>query len=80
MAVLSMHGPRWWTILSELQLPHKDARVSTAIDGFQMSIKRPTSGGQTHDQEAAVQRTFHLERNSFFYLSVLMVRTQCSAY
>ena len=45
------------------------------IDGFQMSIKRPTSGGQTRDQEAAVQQSFHLERNSFFYLSVLMVRT-----
>ena len=44
-----------------------------------MSVKRPTSGGQTHDQEAAVQRTFHLERNSFFYLSVLMIRTGCSA-
>ena len=43
-----------------------------AIDGFQ--IKRPTFGGQTRDQEAAVQQTFHLERSSFFYLSVLMVR------
>jgi len=31
---------------------------------FQMSIKRPTSRGQTHNQEA---RTLHLERNSFFY-------------
>ena len=31
MAVLSMHDPHWWTVLSELQLPHKDARVSTAI-------------------------------------------------
>ena len=45
------------------------------IDGFQMSIERPTSGGQTRDQEGAVQRTFHLERSSFFCLSVLMVRT-----
>ena len=44
------------------------------VDGFQMSIKRPTSGGQTRDQEAAVQQTFHLERSSFFYLSLLMVR------
>ena len=50
------------------------------IDGFQMSIMRPTSGGQTRNQEAAVQWTFHLERSSFFYLSVLMVRTQCSTY
>ena len=25
-----------------------------AIDGFQMSIKRPTFGGQTRNQEAAV--------------------------
>ena len=58
----------------------KDPRKFSAIDGFQMSIKRPTSGGQTRDQEAAVQRTFHLERSSFFYLSVLMVRTRCSTY
>ena len=43
-----------------------------------MSIKRPTSGGQTRDEEAAVQQTFHLERSSFFYLSLLMVRTRCS--
>ena len=34
-------------------------------NGFQMQIKRPTSGGQARDQETAVQRTFHLERNSF---------------
>jgi len=45
-----------------------------------MSIKRLTSGGQAHNQEAAVQRTFHLERSSFFYLSTPMVRTQRSAY
>ena len=50
------------------------------IDGFQISSKCPTSGGQTHDQEAAVQWTFQLERESIFYLSVLMVRTWCSAY
>ena len=30
-----------------------------------MSIKHPTSGGQTHAQRAAVQWTFHLERSSF---------------
>ena len=41
---------------------------SVAIDGFQMSIKRPTSGGQACAQEAAVQQIFHLERSSFFYL------------
>ena len=57
-----------------------DVTVAPVIDGFQMSIERPTSGGQTCDEEAAVQRTFHLERSSFFYLSVLMVRTQCSTY
>ena len=39
-----------------------------SIDGFQMSIKRPTSGGQTRNEEATVQRTFHLERSSFSYL------------
>ena len=38
------------------------------IDGFQMSIKRPTSGGQACAQEAAVEQSFHLERSSFFYL------------
>ena len=45
-----------------------------------MSIKHPTSGGQACDQEAAVQRTFHFVRSSFFYLSALMVRTQHSTY
>ena len=50
------------------------------MDGFQMSIKHPTSGGQARAQEAAVQQIFHLERSSFFYLSALMVRTQRSAY
>ena len=45
------------------------------IDGFQMSIQCPNSGGQTCDQEAAVQQTFHLKRSNFFYLSVLVVRT-----
>ena len=52
----------------------------TSLDGFQMSIKRSTSGGQACAQEAAVQQIFHLERSSFFYLSALMVRTQHSAY
>ena len=51
--------------------------VSHAIDGFHTPINHPTSRGQEHDQEAAVQWTFHLERNSFFYLSALMVRIQC---
>ena len=49
------------------------SRKKTAIDGFQMSIKHSTSGGQMHDQEAAVQLTFHLQRTSFSCLSVLMV-------
>ena len=59
------------------QALHEESTLSPRlyIDGFQMSIKRPTSGGQTRNQEAAVQRTFHLERSSFFYVSVLMVRT-----
>ena len=39
--------------------------IYIAIDGFPMLIKRPTSGGQMRDQEAAVQQTFHLERRSF---------------
>ena len=49
------------------------------IDGFQISIKCPTSGGQMRDQEAAVQQIFHLERSSFFYLSAPIVKTRCSA-
>ena len=32
------------------------AVVLVLIDGFQMSIKHPTSGGQACDQEAAVQQ------------------------
>ena len=43
--------------------------LCVGIDGFQMSIKRPTSGGgggggQTCDQKAAIQQAFHLERSS----------------
>ena len=49
------------------------------IDGFQMLIKHPIPEGK-RDQEAAVQQTFYLVRSSFFYLSALMVRTQCSTY
>ena len=45
-----------------------DINVYKVIDGFQMSIKRPTSGGQVRAQEAAVQQIFHLEKSSFFYL------------
>ena len=48
-------------------------------NSFQMSIKPPTSGGQTQNQEAAVKRTFHLERSGFFYLSALVVMTRCRA-
>ena len=51
-----------------------------SIDGLQMSIKRPTSGGQMHDQEAAVQWTFYFEKSSLFYLSPLMARIRCSTY
>ena len=53
-------------------------RVSPPIDGFQMSINCPTSGGQMRDKQAAIQQSYHFERNSFFYLSVLIVRTRCS--
>ena len=45
------------------------------VSKCRMSIKHPTSGGQTCNQEATVQRTFHLERTSFCYLSVLIVKT-----
>ena len=43
-------------------------RWGGGIDGLLVSTKHLTSGGQTSDQEAAVQRTFHLERSSLFYL------------
>ena len=46
-----------------------------SMDGFQMSIKRPTSGGQMHDQEVDISAPFTLRE---LYLSTLMVRTQCS--
>ena len=45
------------------------------IIGFQMQIKRPTFREQARNQEAAVQQTFHLERNSF-----LVLKTQHSTY
>ena len=38
-----------------------------------MSIKHPTSEGQAHNREVAVQPTFPFERSGFFYLSTLMV-------
>ena len=40
--------------------------MTTGIDGFQTSMKRSTSGGQMRNEKAAVQRTFHFERNSIF--------------
>ena len=43
------------------------------IDDLQMSIKCPTSEEQICEQEAAA----HFDRSSFFYLSALMVGTQC---
>ena len=70
-------------VFHTLQLQERvweEPSVMRHIDGFQMSIKRPTSGGQARAQEAGVQQIFHLERSSFFYLSALMVRTQHSAY
>ena len=43
--------------------------------GIKMSYKCPTSGEQTSDEEAAVQQSLHFKKSSFFYLSVLAVRT-----
>ena len=39
-----------------------------------IDLKCPTSGGQMRNKEAAIQQTFHLERNSFIYLLALMLR------
>ena len=48
---------------------------SRPLDGFQMSLKRFTSRGQTRDEEAAVQWAFHFEN-----FLALMVRAQCSTF
>ena len=48
---------------------YRSIRINTVI-------KCPTSEEQTCDKEAAA----HLDRSGFFYLSALMVGTQCSAY
>ena len=57
-----------WTV--DAVKPKEKSNVSQetigGIDGFQMSIKHPTSGGQARAQEAAVQQIFHFERSSFF--------------
>ena len=45
-----------------------ETEMRWGIDGLLVSTKHLTSRGQTSDQEAAVQQTFHLERSSFFYL------------
>ena len=37
----------------------------------------PFSEGQIHNREAAVKRTFLLERRSFLHLLTLMVKTRC---
>ena len=39
------------------------------------SPSKSTSGGQTHDHKAAVQRTVYLERSTFICFSALMVHT-----
>lgn len=40
---------------------HKQYKESGFTD---ISVKCPTSGGQTHDQVVAIQLTFHLERHT----------------
>ena len=45
-----------------------------------INVKHPTSGEHACDQEATVQRALNFERSSFFYLSTVIVRTQCNAY
>ena len=81
---VSIGTNKWRQALYKQEHDNKDVSLKSykmlrAVDGFQMSIKHLTTGGQTCDQEAAVQQTFHLERSIFFYLSVLIVRTRCSA-
>ena len=44
------------------------------IDGFHMPIKRYTSKGQAHDQEAVVQRTLHLLSSFFLSFSTNCMR------
>ena len=66
-----------WQKCVKRPLPREGYNYYT--DGFQMSIKHPTSGGQMCNQEAAVQRTFHLERSIFFFFFSLIISTRCSA-
>ena len=56
------------------------SKECSLIHSYRWVTKRPTSGGLMRNQEEAVQRTFHIERSSFYYYSVLMVRTQCIAH
>jgi len=51
---------------AETGLQYSHYPLMLVIDGFQMSIKCPTSGGQTHDQELTVQWSFHFRERAFF--------------
>ena len=56
--------------------PKMEDRLHCTLDGvfsIWFIIKCPTSGGQTHDQEATIQWTFHFERSL-----VLMEKTRCN--
>ena len=57
-----------------LAAPHVNRLVeyicvyTSHIDGFQMSIKRPPSGGQTHDKRQLHSGSFNLrEATSFIF-------------
>ena len=44
------------------------------VDGFQMSKKRATSGGKTHNQKARVWLTFHFQKTSLLLVLVVRIR------
>ena len=52
----------------------------SSIGGLQMSHRCPTSGGQTHNQKATIQWTFHLWEKQFLLSALSLVGIQCSAY
>lgn len=61
----------WYAILSVWEVSIQFWDISQCC----FSPSKSTSGGQTHNLEAAVQWTVHLERSTFICFSALMVRT-----
>ena len=68
------YGGVTWRCHDDVTCGKINCEQPLSIDSLQMS---PISSGQTRDQEAAVQWTFHWE-NQLFYFSALMIKAHCS--